>query len=98
MVQMLGVLQNAARDDIDVNTDQVYDTLIGTISPLTLWSAVIGESNDIVMDISEFVMFLYFELMVCALVPSGLFLQSGIFLLGWTNPDPYPSTPGFCCI
>jgi hypothetical protein len=48
----LGVLQNAASEDIDLDADQVYDTLIGKISTQALWSAVIGQYNDVIMDIS----------------------------------------------
>jgi len=42
MLYALGVIQNTASEDIDLNADQVYYTLIGKISPLALWSAVIG--------------------------------------------------------
>jgi hypothetical protein len=52
MLYALGVLQNAAREDIDLDADQVYDTLIGEISPQALRSAVIGQYNDVIMDVS----------------------------------------------
>jgi hypothetical protein len=52
MLYALGVLQNAASEDIDLDADQVYDTLIGKISTQALWSAVIGQYNDVIMDIS----------------------------------------------
>jgi len=52
MLHMLRVSQNAASKDIDFNTDQVYDTLIGNISPQTLWSAVIGQYNNVIMNVS----------------------------------------------
>jgi hypothetical protein len=52
MVYGLGVLQNAASEDIDLDADQVYDTLIGMISPQALLSAVIGQYNDVIMDVS----------------------------------------------
>jgi hypothetical protein len=32
MLHRLGVLQNTAREDIDLDADQVYDSLIGMIS------------------------------------------------------------------
>jgi hypothetical protein len=51
MLYELGVLQNAASEDIDLDTDEVYDTLIGKCSPQALRSAVIGQYND-VMDVS----------------------------------------------
>jgi len=52
MQYTLVVLQNAAREDIDLVADQVYDTMIGKISPQALWSAVIGQYNDVIMDVS----------------------------------------------
>jgi len=52
MLYALGVLQNAASEDIDLDADQVYDTLIGMISPQALRSAVIGQYNDVIIDIS----------------------------------------------
>ena len=52
MLYVLGVLQNAASKDIDLDTDQVYDTLIRIISPQMLRSAVIGQYNDVIMDVS----------------------------------------------
>jgi len=62
MLNVLGVLQNAASEDIDLDGDQLYDSLIGMISPLALQSAVIGQYNN-VMDVSLFVIFLYFALL-----------------------------------
>jgi hypothetical protein len=52
MLYALGVLQNAAREDIDLAADQVYDALIGKIYPQALRSAVIGQYNDVIMDVS----------------------------------------------
>ena len=52
MLYALGVLQNAASEDIDLDADQVYDTSIGKISPQALRSAVIGQNNDVIMDVS----------------------------------------------
>ena len=52
MLYALGVLQNAATEDIDLDADQVYDTSIGKISTQALWSAVIGQYNDVIMDVS----------------------------------------------
>jgi len=52
MLYALGVLQNAASEDIDPDADQVYDTLIGKISPQALRSAVSGQSKDVIMDVS----------------------------------------------
>jgi hypothetical protein len=52
MLYALGVLQNATSEDIDLDADQVYDTLIGIISPQALRSAVIGQYNDVIMDVS----------------------------------------------
>jgi len=52
MLYALGVLQNAASEDIDLDADQVYDTLIGKISPQALRSAVIGQYNNVIMDVS----------------------------------------------
>jgi hypothetical protein len=49
----LGVRQNAAIEDIDLDANRVYNTLIGHISPQTLWSAVIGQYNDVIMDFSN---------------------------------------------
>jgi len=47
-----GVLQNTASEDSDLDAEQVYDTLIGKISPQALRSVVIGEYNDVVLDVS----------------------------------------------
>jgi len=52
MIYALGVHQNAASWDIDLDADQVYDNLIGIISPQALWSAVIGQYNYVIMDVS----------------------------------------------
>jgi hypothetical protein len=52
MLYTLGVLQNAACGDLDLNVDQVYDSLIRKISPQALRSAVIGQYNDVIMDVS----------------------------------------------
>jgi len=52
MLYALGVLQNAASEDIDVDAGQVYDTFIGKIAPQALWSCVIGQYNNVIMDIS----------------------------------------------
>jgi len=52
MQYALEVLQNAASEDIDLVADQVYDTMIGKISPQALWSAVFGQYNDVIMDVS----------------------------------------------
>ena len=52
MLYALGVLQDAASEDIDLDADQVYDTLIGKISPQALRSAVIGQYNDVITDVS----------------------------------------------
>jgi len=52
MLYVLEVLQNAASEDINLNADRVYDTLIGKISPQARWSAVIGQYNDVVMNVS----------------------------------------------
>jgi len=47
----LGVPQNAANEDIDLDADQVNWTSIGRISPQALWSDVIGQYNHL-MDLS----------------------------------------------
>jgi hypothetical protein len=52
MLYTLGVPQNAASEDIDLDADQVYDTLIGKISPQALRSAVIDQYNNVTMDVS----------------------------------------------
>jgi hypothetical protein len=52
MLYALGVLQNAASEDIDLDADQLYATLIGKISPQALRSAVIGQCHDVIMDVS----------------------------------------------
>jgi hypothetical protein len=52
MLYALGVLQNAAGEDSDLDGDQVYDTLIRKISPQQLRSAVIGQYNDVIMAVS----------------------------------------------
>jgi len=52
MLYALGVLPNSACQDINLDADQVYDTLIGMISPHGLQSAVIGQYNNVKMDIS----------------------------------------------
>jgi len=52
MLYALGVLQNTASEDIDLDDDQLYDTLIRKISPQALRSAVIGQYNDVIMDVS----------------------------------------------
>jgi hypothetical protein len=57
MLYAMGVLQNAASEDLDLDADQVNDTLIGKISPQALRSAVIGQYND-VLDVRYFVIFL----------------------------------------
>jgi hypothetical protein len=80
LLYALGVLQNAASEDIDLDADQVYDTLIGKISPQALRSAVIGQYNDVITDVSYFVIFLYFPFWICAFFPSGLVLGFGISL------------------
>jgi len=63
MLYVLGVLRNTASEDNDLDADQVYDSIIRNISPQPLWSAVIGHYND-VMDVSQFMIFLYFPLVV----------------------------------
>ena len=63
MLYVLEVFQYAASEDIDLEADQVYDTLIGMISPQALWSAVIGQYNNVIMDIYKFVIFLHFPLL-----------------------------------
>jgi len=52
-----GGCQKTANMDIDLNADQVYDTLIWKMSPQALWSAVIGQYNDTI-DVGYFVIFL----------------------------------------
>jgi len=52
MLYALGVLQIAASEDIDLDADQVYNTLIGKMSPQALRSAVIGHYHDVIMDVS----------------------------------------------
>jgi len=52
MLYALGVLQNEASEVINLNADHVYDTLIGKISQQALRSAVIGQYNDVIMDVS----------------------------------------------
>jgi hypothetical protein len=51
MLYALGVLQNAASEDIDFDVDQVYDTLSGKSSPQALWSVVIGQYDNVIMDV-----------------------------------------------
>jgi len=51
MQYALGVLLNAVSEDIDHDADQVYDTLIGKISPQVLQSAVIGQYNNVIIDV-----------------------------------------------
>ena len=63
MLSALGVLQNAASEDIDLDADQVCNTLIGMISPQALCPAVNGQYNDVILDGSKFVIFLYFPLL-----------------------------------
>jgi len=53
-------LQTTATEDIDFDADPVYDSLIGKIYPQALWYAVIGQYNDVIMDVSYLVIFLYF--------------------------------------
>jgi hypothetical protein len=52
MLNALRVFPNDACEDIDHDTDQLYDTLIGTIYPQALQSAVIGQYNNVIMDVS----------------------------------------------
>jgi len=52
MLYALGVLENAASEDIDLDAVQVYDSLIGMISPQGLRSAVIGQYDNIMMDVN----------------------------------------------
>lgn len=51
MQYMLASLQNAGSEDIDLNTDQVYHTLIENISPQALQSDVIGQYNNAIIDV-----------------------------------------------
>jgi len=51
LLYALGVLQNAAHEDIDLDAGQVYDMFIGIISPQALRCAVIGHDNDVIMDV-----------------------------------------------
>jgi len=51
MLYVLGVLQNAGSENIDLDANQVYETWIGKISPKELWCAVISQYND-GMDVS----------------------------------------------
>ena len=51
LLYALGVLQNAAHEDIDLDAGQVYDMFIGMISPQALRCAVIGHDNDVIMDV-----------------------------------------------
>jgi hypothetical protein len=46
MRYVLGVLQDAANEDIDPDAIQAYDTLIEKNSPQALRSPVIGQYND----------------------------------------------------
>jgi len=52
MLYVLGVLQNTASEVIDLDANQVYNTLVAKISPQALRSAVIGQYNDVIMDVS----------------------------------------------
>jgi len=52
MLYVLGVLQDAASEDIDLDADQVYNTSIGKISPQALPSALIGQYNNVMMAVS----------------------------------------------
>jgi hypothetical protein len=52
MLYVLRVLQNTASEDIDLDADQAYDIWIGQISPQALLSAVVGQCNDVIMDVS----------------------------------------------
>jgi len=47
MQYSLGALQNAASEDIDLNADQVDDTILGQISPKALLCAVCGQYNAV---------------------------------------------------
>jgi hypothetical protein len=48
----MAVLQNVASEDIDLDADQVYETLMGKISPQALQSVVIGQYNNVIMDVA----------------------------------------------
>lgn len=83
-----GVRQQAASWDIDFNADQVYDTMIRQISPPALQSAVFGQNND-VLDVCQFVIFVYFPLLGRGFVSfwlgswvTGFVWVSGFALLG----------------
>ena len=52
MLYALGVPQNTASEDNDFDADQVYDPWIVKMSPQALWSAVIGQYNDVILDVS----------------------------------------------
>jgi len=52
MLYSLRVLHNARSEDINVDADQLYDTLIGKISPQAVQSAVIGQYSNVIMDVS----------------------------------------------
>lgn len=55
-----GVLQSPASEDIDLDPDQVYDACNGHISPPTCQSAVFGRYNDVILNVRQFVIILYF--------------------------------------
>jgi hypothetical protein len=55
-----GVLQIPASEDIDLDADQVYDACNGHISPPTCQSAVFGRYNDVILNVRQFVIILYF--------------------------------------
>jgi hypothetical protein len=44
--------QNTARADIDLNADEVFHTWIAKISPQALQCNVIGQYNDVILDVS----------------------------------------------
>lgn len=62
MPKALGVLQDATSENVDHDANQIHDTLIGKNSSQALRSAVNGQYRN-VMDISQFVVFLYFRLL-----------------------------------
>jgi len=100
MPYALGVLQTAASEDIDLDTGQVYDTLIGKIAPQALWSAVIGRYNDLIMDVSIFLIFLYFPFLGLRIVSFwvgswvwdlsfGLTVWVSVWVSGFTTPGSW---------
>jgi len=52
ILKALGVLLNAASEDVDLNGHQAFNSLIGKMHLQALRSTLIGQNDDGIMDIN----------------------------------------------